>query len=91
MDWIQIAGHTGALLSSITFIPQAYKAWVSKSVGDVSFSMLIIVFCSTIVWIVYGVSLDLLPVILCNCAIMVVSMTLIYFKLTFRKKYMSEP
>lgn len=91
MDWIQIAGHTGALLSSITFIPQAYKAWVSKSVGDLSFSMLIIVFSSTIVWIIYGVSLSLLPVILCNCVIAVVSLTLIYFKLTFRKKYTVGP
>ena len=91
MDWIQIAGHTGALLSSLTFVPQAYKAWVTKSVGDVSFAMLIIVFSSTLVWIIYGVSLALLPVILCNCVIAVVSLTLIYFKLTFKKKYYREP
>jgi len=87
MDWIQIAGHTGALLSSLTFVPQAYKAWISKSVGDLSFAMMIIVFSSTIVWIIYGVSLELWPVILANGFIACVSLLLIYFKLTFKKKY----
>lgn len=91
MDWIQIAGHTGALLSSLTFVPQVYKAWISKSVGDLSFSMMIIVFTSTIVWIIYGVALMLWPVILANCFIAIVSLTLIYFKLTFKKKYSGNP
>ncbi len=91
MDWIQIAGHTGALLSSLTFVPQLYKAWITKSVGDLSFAMLIIVFSSTIVWVIYGVSLGLWPVILANCFIALVSLVLIYFKVTFKKKYTAEP
>ncbi|MCB0490021.1 MAG: hypothetical protein KDC99_16180 [Cyclobacteriaceae bacterium] len=88
MDWIQLAGHTGAMLSSLTFVPQAYKAWVTKSVGDLSFAMLVIVFTSTIVWLIYGISLMLWPVILANTFICIVSMVLIYFKFTFKKKYL---
>ena len=85
MSWIEIVGHTGAFLSSITFIPQVYKAWQSKSVGDLSMLMLSIVFSSTLVWLIYGVNLNLLPVIICNTIIGVLSLTLIYFKLTFKK------
>lgn len=85
MTWIEVAGHTGAFLSSITFIPQVYKAWQSKSVGDLSLSMVVIVFSSTIVWLVYGVNLSLLPVIICNSIIAVLSLVLIYFKFTFKK------
>jgi MtN3 and saliva related transmembrane protein len=85
MTWIEVAGHTGAFLSSITFIPQVYKAWQSKSVGDLSLSMVVIVFTSTIVWLVYGVNLSLLPVIICNSIIAVLSLVLIYFKFTFKK------
>jgi MtN3 and saliva related transmembrane protein len=85
MTWIEVAGHTGAFLSSITFIPQVYKAWQSKSVGDLSLSMVVIVFTSTIVWLVYGVNLSLLPVIICNSIIAVLSLILIYFKFTFKK------
>lgn len=85
MTWIEAVGHAGAFLSSITFIPQVYKAWQSKSVGDLSIAMMLIVFASTLVWLVYGIRLDLLPVIICNAIIAVLSLMLIYFKFIFKK------
>ena len=84
MTWIEVVGHTGAFLSSITFIPQVYKAWQSKSVGDLSLAMIVIVFSSTIVWLVYGFSLTLWPVIVCNSIMAVLTLLLIYFKLSFK-------
>lgn len=85
MNWIELAGHMGALLSSITFMPQVYKAWQSKRVGDLSLSMMFIVFSSTIVWLIYGISLNLWPVITANAIICVLSLMLLYFKFTFKK------
>ena len=85
MNWIQMVGHDGALLTSITFIPQLHKAWTSKSVGDLSIAMMVIVFLSNLVWIVYGVTLMLWPVILANTVVAVVSFVLIYFKFAFKK------
>jgi MtN3 and saliva related transmembrane protein len=84
MTWIEVVGLLGAFLSSVTFIPQVYKAWQSKSVGDLSMTMILIVFSSTIVWIVYGVNLILWPVIICNSIMAGLTMLLIYFKLTFK-------
>jgi MtN3 and saliva related transmembrane protein len=86
MNWTEIVGHVGAALSSITFIPQVYKAWQTKSVGDLSLTMMLIVFTSTVIWLVYGVSLMLWPVILANGFICFLSGLLIYFKFTFPKK-----
>ena len=85
MDYIQIAGHIGAFLSSVTFIPQVYRVWKTKSATDLSMTMMIIVFTSTVIWLVYGVSLMLWPVILANSVIAVLSLMLIYFKLTFKR------
>ena len=85
MDYIQIAGHIGAFLSSVTFIPQVYRVWKTKSANDLSMTMMIIVFTSTLIWLVYGVSLMLWPVILANSVIAVLSLMLIYFKITFKK------
>jgi len=85
MDWIEIAGLSGAFLSSVTFMPQVYKTWQTKSAGDLSLLMMVIVFTSTLVWLVYGISLNLWPVIICNGIISVLSLVLIYFKLTFKK------
>jgi len=85
MTWVEIVGHLGSFLSSVTFIPQVYKTWKSKSASDLSMLMLFIIFTSTIVWLVYGVSLNLWPVIVCNSVICALSLLLIFFKLSFKK------
>lgn len=85
MDWIQFAGHFGAFLSSVTFIPQVYRVWKTRSANDLSMTMMLIVFTSTIIWLVYGVALNLWPVILANSIICFLSLLLIYFKITFKK------
>ena len=84
MSTIEMVGHLGSLLSSITFMPQVYKTWKSKSAGDLSLLMMGIVVTSTIVWLIYGIGLNLLPVIICNSIICVLSLLLIFFKLTFK-------
>jgi MtN3 and saliva related transmembrane protein len=86
MDWIQIAGHVGAFLSSVTFIPQVYKVWQTKSANDLSLTMMVIVFTSTLIWLVYGVALNLWPVILANGIICFLSLLLIYFKFAYARK-----
>ncbi|HCY89170.1 MAG TPA: hypothetical protein DHV17_02815 [Chitinophagaceae bacterium] len=83
MNWLEITGHLGSLLSSITFMPQVYRVWKTRSVGDLSLAMILIVFFSTIVWLVYGIGMKLWPVIICNGIICCLSMLLVYFKFKF--------
>ena len=85
MDWIELTGLAGSVLSSVTFMPQVYQTWKTKSVKDLNISMLFIVFFSTIIWLVYGVGKNLLPVILCNGIICLLSVLLIYFKWHYGK------
>ena len=85
MDWIEATGLFGSFLTSITFIPQVYKTWQTRKVGDLSLSMLLIVLTSCIVWMVYGVALNLRPVIIANGIIGALSVLLVYFKLTFKQ------
>ncbi|KYG74628.1 MtN3 and saliva related transmembrane protein [Roseivirga ehrenbergii] len=86
MDIYESMGLLGAILSSLTFLPQVIRTWKIKSAEDLSMGMLIIVFCSTIVWLIYGFALWLIPVIIANSAIFVLSLTLIYFKVSFKKR-----
>ena len=86
MENVEWLGHLGAFLTSVTFIPQVYKAWRSKSVGDPSLSMILIVVTSTIVWLTYAFALMLRPVIVANLVVCILSLLLLYFKLTFPKK-----
>ena len=85
MEWIDLAGHVGSVLSSITFIPQVYQTYKTKSVGDLNLTMMLIVFTSTVIWLIYGVGKGLLPVIICNGIICFLSVLLICFKFMFKK------
>ena len=85
MNWVEAFGLFGSFLSSITFVPQVFKAWKSKSVGDLSIYTILIVTLSTVVWLVYGFFHTplLLPVVLCNGFIFLLSLVLLYFKIRF--------
>jgi MtN3 and saliva related transmembrane protein len=65
-------------------MPQVYKAWKSKRIGDLSIYTILIVLCSTVIWLVYGLGYMLWPVIICNAIICMLSFLLLYFKLTYK-------
>ena len=83
---VEYIGYLGSFLSCVTFIPQVYHSWKSKSVGDLSFLMILIVITSTLVWLVYGYFVKSGPVIMANTVVLALSLILLYFKLTFKKK-----
>lgn len=85
-NMIEYIGYFGSFLTSITFIPQVYKSWQSKSVGDLSTWMILIVLSSTIVWLVYAFAINSGPVISANIVVLALTLVLFYFKLTFKKQ-----
>ena len=80
---IEFIGYLGSLLSCITFIPQVYLSWKSQSVGDLSLLMILIVISSTIVWLTYAYLIKSKPVFVANSVVFVLSLMLLYFKLTY--------
>jgi len=87
MDMRELVGYTGSVLSSITFIPQVWQAWKTKSVGDLSLPMMLIVVTSTLVWIGYAAAFEPIywPVVVCNLIVFVLAVLLVYFKFSFKK------
>ena len=86
MNLIELLGYFGAFLSAITFMPQVWQAWKTKSVGDLSIWMILIVITSTIVWLVYAFNVNSGPVIAANTIVLLLALVLLYFKLTFKKQ-----
>ena len=84
-DWIEVVGLSGSVLSSVTFMPQVYQTWKTKSVQDLNLTMMLIVFSSTVIWLIYGIGKGLMPVIICNGIICFLSVLLIYFKFRYAK------
>ena len=84
MEWIDYLGLFGAFLSSVTFVPQVYKAWQSRSTGDLSVWMILILIGNVSTWLIYGIVKNDLAIMIANSIILALSLLLMYFKLTFK-------
>jgi MtN3 and saliva related transmembrane protein len=84
MAWVEYIGYFGSFLTAITFLPQVYKSWQSKSTGDLSLWMIFIVIGSTIVWLTYAFAIESGPVIVANAIVFLLSLVLLFFKIKFR-------
>ena len=85
-QWIDYLGLLGVFLSSITFVPQVYKAWTTKSVGDLSAWMLLILMGNVSTWLVYGIVKSDFSLILANAIIMGLTLLMAYMKVSFGRK-----
>jgi MtN3 and saliva related transmembrane protein len=85
LQWIDYLGLFGAFLSSITFLPQVYKAWKTKSVGDLSIWMILILLANVSTWLVYGLVKNDFAIIIANSIILGLSLIMLAFKFSFKK------
>jgi MtN3 and saliva related transmembrane protein len=85
LQWIDYLGLFGAFLSSITFLPQVYKAWKTKSVGDLSIWMILILLANVSTWLIYGLVKNDFAIIIANSIILGLSLIMLAFKFSFKK------
>jgi MtN3 and saliva related transmembrane protein len=85
LNWIDYLGLFGAFLSSITFLPQVYKAWKTKSVGDLSIWMILILLANVSTWLIYGLIKNDFAIIIANSIILFLSLLMLFFKFNFKK------
>lgn len=82
----EILGLIGGSLSCITFVPQIFKTWKSKSVKDISVNMFLIVLCSTIIWIAYAIMKDSISILLTNIVVFITAVIMLFMKWKFTKE-----
>ena len=85
LQWIDYLGLFGAFLSSITFLPQVYKAWKTKSVGDLSIWMILILLANVSTWLIYGIVKNDFAIMIANSIILSLSLLMLFFKFSFKK------
>jgi MtN3 and saliva related transmembrane protein len=84
MDATEILGMTAGTISSITFLPQVIKTWQTKSAKDISLWMFLLVTGSVILWLVYGLLKNSIPIIYTNSMVLIMSLIMLYFKFRFK-------
>ena len=78
---IELIGFLAAILTTVAFVPQVYKVWQTKSVSGMSLTMYLIFFCGVLLWLVYGLIINSLPMIIGNAVTIVLTLIILYFLL----------
>lgn len=82
MDLSFILGSIAAILTSVSFLPQAIKTIKTKDTSGISLSMYLIFVTGVAMWLIYGIIIQSLPVILGNVVTIFFSGAILYMKLT---------
>jgi MtN3 and saliva related transmembrane protein len=83
MLFLDIIGFTAGFFSMAIFVPQVYKTWKSKSAKGVSIQMFILCTISSILWIIYGISLKEPAIYVANIVMLSLALTQIVLKIKY--------
>ena len=77
---IQLIGPIGALLTTISFIPQVLQVLKTRDVSGISLGMYIIFVLGDILWTIYGFILNDLTIIISNGVTTLLSGIVLFYK-----------
>ena len=66
MDWQELLGYAAAALTTVAFVPQAWKTFRTRDVRGISLRMYGVFTLGVATWLVYGIVQDDLPIIVAN-------------------------
>lgn len=85
MDVYEVIGLLAAILTTGAFVPQVYKTWKIKSTDDISLTMYLVLFIGLVLWLIYGIHLNSLPMILANSITGILALIVLFFKWRYNK------
>ncbi len=90
-DWTDVLGLLAGILTTIAFVPQVLKTYRTKSGKDISRGMISIFSVGVLLWLVYGIVIDSLPLILANSVTLVLTLAIIALKIRYGRTKPPEP
>lgn len=84
METVTIIGLAAGFCTTVAFLPQAIHTWKTKSAKDLSLGMYSIFCTGVLLWLIYGIAVQDIPIILANGITMLLALSILYFKLTFK-------
>jgi len=85
MDWKELLGFIGGALTSFSLVPQVWRLFRLKSAREISLPFSLFLLAGMVCWLVYGVALDLVPVIIWNAISLVLTAAMTYAKLKYSR------
>lgn len=81
--WADIVGSLAAVLTTVSFLPQAWHSFKTRDVSGVSLGMYSVFTVGVAMWLVYGLLLRAWPIVVANVITLALAMAILGMKLVF--------
>ena len=81
--WIDAIGSVAAVLTTASFIPQAWHSFKTRDVSGVSLGMYSVFTLGVALWLLYGVLLQSWPLMIANSITLLLAAAILGMKLRF--------
>ena len=81
--WIDAIGSIAAVLTTASFVPQAWHSFKTREVSGISLGMYSVFTLGVALWLLYGVLLQSWPLIIANCITLALAAAILGMKLRF--------
>jgi MtN3 and saliva related transmembrane protein len=78
-----LLGYGAGILTTAAFVPQVIRTWRSRSCRDISYGMLLLFASGILLWFLYGIGIDSVPVMLANGFTLILVLVLVFFKIQY--------
>lgn len=83
MTWTDQIGYLAAVLTTCSFVPQAWHTFRSRDVGGISLGMYTAFAAGVALWLAYGLLLRAWPIVLANAVTLSLALAILAMKLRF--------
>src|SRR4051795_4989559 len=80
---IKLIGFAAATCTTVAYAPQAIKVWKTRSTGDISLGMFLVMVLGLALWLVYGLLSGDAPLVAANAVTMVLAGGILFMKLKY--------
>ena len=76
-----LLGYAAAILTTLAFVPQAWKSWRTRDLSGISLPMYALFTLGVALWLGYGIAIRSVPVIAANSITLVLASIVLWLKI----------
>jgi MtN3 and saliva related transmembrane protein len=84
MTLINITGMLAAVLTTVSFVPQALKTLKTRRTHDISLVMYLLFGLGVLMWLIYGIQINSMPIIFANAITLCLIIPILIMKLIYK-------
>jgi MtN3 and saliva related transmembrane protein len=83
MSSAELVGYFAAVLTTASFVPQAWLTFRTRDVSGISLGMYTVFACGVALWLAYGLLVGAWPIVVANAITLALAVAILAMKLRF--------